>query len=146
MSRVVKFIRLRSGEKILIARASFWLFFFRAGLFLSPTRFARKWVRNGEGCGTVVPEANGPAVQDVVRAVRRCKAYVPYATCLTQALTARKMLSSYGYDAVLKIGVAKSGGLFEAHAWVEVGGMVVLGRQPYHSRYAVLESPHPVLI
>ncbi len=146
MGKVFRFFGLSFEEKALIVRASCWLLFFRIGLFVAPTGLAKKWVRKGELCESVNPSVDGPAIHDIVRAIRRCKAYVPYATCLTQALTARKMLSRHGYDAVLKIGVARSEGLFEAHAWVEVDGSVVLGRQPYHSRYTVLEAPSPILI
>lgn len=146
MNRVYRFIGLTSVERALIARASLWLLFFRAGLFLAPTWFAQKWVRDGKTAGVVDQMADEPTIDDIVRAVRQCKRYVPYATCLTQALTARRMLSRYGHDAVLKIGVAKSDSRLEAHAWVEVNGQVVLGKQPFHSRYTVLESPRPVLI
>ena len=146
MNRVSRFIGLTSLEKALIVRASLWLLFFRVGLFLAPTWFAKKWVRDGKSVGVVDQMADEPTIDDIVRAVRQCQRYVPYATCLTQALTARRMLSRYGHDAVLKIGVAKSDSRLEAHAWVEVNGRVVLGKQPFHSRYTVLESPRPVLI
>ena len=53
---------------------------------------------------------------------------------------ARKLLERYGQSADLKIGVSKSQGSFEAHAWLEVDGRIVLGKERMHSRYAVLGS------
>lgn len=146
MNSMFKFIGLSFEEKVLIVRASCWLLFFRAGLFLAPMRLAKKWIRNGESQESTYHRVGTPNINDIVRAVRLCKRFVPYATCLTQALAARRLLSRYGYDAILKIGVAKSESKLEAHAWIEVDGKVVLGRQAYHSRYAVLETPRPILI
>ena len=54
--------------------------------------------------------------------------YIPQATCLTKALTAQKLLKKYGYHSQIKIGVGKDiKGEFEAHAWLEYAGKVVLG-------------------
>ena len=146
MNSLFKFIGLSFEEKVLIIRASALLLYFRAGLFLAPTRLAKKWIQNGESQESAYHGVREPNIGDIVRAVRLCKRFVPYATCLTQALAARRLLSRYGYDAVLKIGVAKSESKLEAHAWIEVDGKVVLGRQAFHSRYAVLETPRPILI
>jgi hypothetical protein len=67
-------------------------------------------------------------VQDVVWAVGLVSRTVPGATCLTQALAAQVLLSRHGCGSRLRIGVARAaaGGLV-AHAWLESGGMVVLG-------------------
>jgi len=54
--------------------------------------------------------------------------YIPQATCLTKALTAQKLLKKYGYISQIKIGVNKDvEGQFEAHAWLEYAGKVVIG-------------------
>lgn len=54
--------------------------------------------------------------------------YVPKATCLTRALTGHTLLSKHGYPSRIKIGVGKSvEGEFEAHAWLEYEGEVVVG-------------------
>jgi hypothetical protein len=54
--------------------------------------------------------------------------YVPGATCLAQALAARLLLRQHGCDPELRIGVARgASGALEAHAWVEIGGRVVVG-------------------
>lgn len=74
----------------------------------------------------------------IVSAVRRCSRVVPRATCLTQALAARKLLEKEGHAADLKIGVAKDGSILRAHAWLELDGRIILGKRPRHSRYFVL--------
>lgn len=49
--------------------------------------------------------------------------------CLARALAAELMLGRYGYSSQLKIGVAKTpSGEFEAHAWLESEGRVLIGR------------------
>jgi hypothetical protein len=49
-------------------------------------------------------------------------------TCLNQALAAQMLLAQRGYPALLHIGVAKGKeGQFQAHAWVESEGKVVIG-------------------
>ncbi|MCB0213695.1 MAG: lasso peptide biosynthesis B2 protein [Anaerolineae bacterium] len=54
--------------------------------------------------------------------------YVFRATCLTQALSALILLRRYGHPATLKIGVAlHEAKQFEAHAWVESQGLIVVG-------------------
>ena len=44
-------------------------------------------------------------------------------TCLRQSLVVRAWLRRRGLDAQLKIGVRKTGGVMDAHAWVELDGV-----------------------
>lgn len=53
--------------------------------------------------------------------------YVPRATCLVQALAGYILFSKYGYNTIIKIGVLNQDGVFEAHAWLEHEGNIVLG-------------------
>ena len=54
--------------------------------------------------------------------------YLPWSTCLTNALAGHSLLSEYGYPSMIKIGVGKSAsGEFEAHAWLEYNDMVIVG-------------------
>lgn len=66
---------------------------------------------------------------DVVWAVESVSRLMPWAsTCLTQALTAQVLLLRRGRPALVHIGTLKSeDGNFEAHAWVESQGEVLLG-------------------
>ncbi len=73
------------------------------------------------------PRPSSVVPDQVSRALKRAACYLPGATCLVQALAATVMLSRYGHRASLCIGVAKAGGAFGAHAWVECEGPVVIG-------------------
>ncbi len=66
--------------------------------------------------------------------------YVPAATCLTQSLATKVLLSRQGHQASVRIGVARSeAGQFQAHAWVESNGRVVIGGPESHlKRYTPL--------
>jgi hypothetical protein len=44
------------------------------------------------------------------------------ARCLSQAMLVRALLRRRGLDAVLRVGVRKDAGQFDAHAWVELDG------------------------
>lgn len=127
----------------MLARSFMWVAIFRIGLSILPFGTTKKWtVDNAE---SNAKEYDDQTVTEIVRAVRFASRYVPYATCLTQALAARKLLRLYGQSAELKIGVSKSNGEFEAHAWLEIDGRIVLGKQRMHSRYAVLRTSQTVL-
>jgi hypothetical protein len=69
------------------------------------------------------------------RAVRLASRYVPQATCLTQALTAQMLLNWAGIEAKTLIGVRRNE-KFEAHAWVECGGRVLVGGAAQSATYS----------
>lgn len=70
---------------------------------------------------------NGPEADRIIWAVQATSPYIVRSTCLTNALTAQVLLSRYGYISQLRIGVLKEEE-FEAHAWLEMDGEVVLGK------------------
>ena len=54
---------------------------------------------------------------------------VPYqARCLEQAMTVWWMLGVMGISSTIRLGVSKSGGAIEAHAWVLYKGEIVIGQ------------------
>jgi hypothetical protein len=60
--------------------------------------------------------------------VRVTSRFVPVANCLPQAMTTQILLGRYGHPATLRIGVGHNeAGNFQAHAWVESYGAVVIG-------------------
>jgi hypothetical protein len=53
-------------------------------------------------------------------------------SCLNQALAAQVLLGRRGHPSLVHIGVARGErGQFQAHAWVESGGQVVIGGPGY---------------
>jgi hypothetical protein len=79
-------------------------------------------------------------------AVRATARRVPRASCLTQALALESWLAEHGVDTAVRVGVARrSDGSFEAHAWVEHEGRVLIGGVPDLDRFSVLPSDLPPL-
>jgi hypothetical protein len=50
------------------------------------------------------------------------------AVCLPQALAAQAMLRRRGVASKLCLGVMRESGALAAHAWVEIGGNIIIGR------------------
>lgn len=75
-------------------------------------------------------------VWQCAHAVRRAARLVPRGSCLTQAMALQLVLAQRGQSCFVRIGVNRSApdaalasnvGRFEAHAWVEWQGRVLLG-------------------
>ena len=68
------------------------------------------------------------APNDIASAVSRVARLVPGATCLTQAVAARKILALNGHTSIIRVGVKPDkASRFMAHAWVLVDNKIVLG-------------------
>jgi Transglutaminase-like superfamily len=80
------------------------------------------------------PLYGGCTPRQVAWAVRLASRYVPGATCLPQALATHILLSRCGHQSCLHVGVA-SMQKFEAHAWVECDGNVVVGEREKLDRF-----------
>lgn len=63
--------------------------------------------------------------------------------CLSRSLALLWLLRRNGHDADLRLGVSLDGGAFAAHAWVELGGVVLNDRQDVTTRYAAFPA-HPL--
>jgi Transglutaminase-like superfamily len=64
------------------------------------------------------------------------------AKCLARALTVHTLMKQQGYDPILQIGVIKNAEEeFQAHAWLEYQGKIVVGELPNMEKYSKL---HPV--
>ncbi len=61
------------------------------------------------------------------------------AKCLARALTVQALMQRQGYEPQLQIGVIKSPGAeFQAHAWLEYQGKIVIGELPDMEKYSEL--------
>jgi hypothetical protein len=61
-------------------------------------------------------------------------------TCLEQSLVLWYLLQTKNIPSNLRIGVRKSPGKFEAHAWVEHNGVALNQTEEMHQHYAAFES------
>ena len=77
----------------------------------------------------------------IANRVTRVSQYVPKATCLTQAIATLILLKLKNYPGTLRIGVARNNEeRFEAHAWIESEGIVVIGgsKTSLYEKYSLL--------
>jgi len=79
------------------------------------------------------------------RALRRAKRCWPgQVLCLQTALSLEVMLRWLGVTAVLCLGVRRHEGEVQAHAWLEVGGLVLDDSKVHHAFAALDPCSHPV--
>jgi hypothetical protein len=124
---VRRFLRLPGAEQRLLIGALLLVGGVRSALTILPFGTLRKLLAR-----LMRPPARissrRHAAERIAWAVTVASRYVPNATCLTQAFAAQFLLVRGGYPAMLRLGVAKGrDGGFQAHAWVECEGRVVIG-------------------
>ena len=131
MRLLFKFVRLSCLKRSLLLKAALLLFLAEAGLHLIPFRFFKSLFsgsprRSGKG---VVPDRS--LYLNIGWAVSAAAGRLPGThRCLPQALAAQMLLRWYGAPSRIRIGVAKdSFDRFQAHAWLESGGKIVVGGQ-----------------
>jgi len=102
----------------------------------------RRMIALGEALAAARRRRGGDDPRGVARtawlveiAARCC---LPRPTCLAKALVVFSLLKRRGLPAELVIGVSKTQGPLEGHAWVELGGAAVVVADPGPARYAVL--------
>lgn len=122
-----KFFRLAAADQGFLLKVMLLLWAVRLMLWLLPFRKMRELLTIFSGASSPNAAEQVP-LERVAWAVIRASRYVPAATCLTQALVAKILLTRLGYRAIVHIGVARSkAGEFQAHAWVESRGKIVIG-------------------
>jgi len=131
---VDRFRRLSPAHRRLIGRALVLVPLARLGLWIVPYGRVRRMMsvsrRDPESTAAGArPRATARHTPgEIAWAVRAVSRRVPAASCLTQALAAQRLLAQDGYPSRLQIGVARSPtGTFEAHAWLECEGRIVIG-------------------
>ena len=83
------------------------------------------------------PAATPP---QIAQAIERARRGVPGVyKCLPQAYAGHLLLHHHGHDSVVQVGVARDAkGGVEAHAWVELGGKILIGELPDLGRFVPL--------
>jgi hypothetical protein len=137
MGLLSKFLRAPADDRRLLVKGMLWVWMVRIVLWLLPFRLVRQLLAR-----FAASQTRGSIFLDrVVWAVMVASRYTPAATCLTQALATKVLLSRNGYHAVVRIGVARSAaGEFQAHAWVESNGKVVIGGSESLKHYMPLAA------
>jgi hypothetical protein len=139
MNRFRKFLRLRLAEQVLLIRAVTLLSVIRIGLELLPFKMLKGLLSKLIKAAAVSSSKRDLLTERTVWAVQAATRYVPRATCLTQALATQVLLGFDGIPASVQIGVAKgTGGVLEAHAWLDADGRILLGGSDSNQKYARL--------
>jgi hypothetical protein len=147
MGLLRKFLALPAADRWLLVKAALLLEAIKLGMVLLPFRTLRRLAGRAAGAPARRPRRGYASAERVTWAVEAASRHTPgVKSCLNQALAAQVLLARRGHPALVRIGVARGeGGRFQAHAWVESGGEVVVGGSG-HERFTpltVLEGEGP---
>ena len=141
MQRMRKFLSLSATDRRLLVTSALLLGVVRLGLWLLPFRTLQRLLADMTRTPTALQIIDQSSIDRVSWAVTVASRHVPAATCLTQALATQVLLGRRGCPTTLRIGVARGErGEFQAHAWVEYQGRVVIGGSDAPSRFTPLAS------
>jgi len=145
-SRWRRFWGLPSEDRVLILRGALHLTLAVAGLRFLGFRRCHGLIQNFS-----LPRRKAAAssrvdarekTKKIVRAARSVERNAPFeANCLERSLALWWTLRRDSIPADLHIGGRKSGGRFEAHAWVEWDGQVLNDEADVHEHYARFDAP-----
>ena len=129
MKRLRKFFRLPAAKRHCLIDAVLLLPTIKACLMVFRFQTLRDLLAGLTGLPPLIRGSQGGSTEEVVWAVELAGALMPWAsTCLTQALTAQVLLLRRGRPAHVHIGTLRGkDGNFQAHAWVESRGEVLVG-------------------
>ena len=138
MRRLTKLARLSGSDLLLLVEAQLMLIGARLELLLRPTGTLLA-PRPGE-TDLILDEARAVLARRLELSVSRAAEHgVVRASCLVRGLALKRMLARRRIDgARIRIGVRMAGVRLEAHAWVEVGGLVLGDPVENTRRYAAL--------
>jgi hypothetical protein len=140
MRHLHKLVTLSPKQRRVLASALFWMTVVRVGLRIMSFHQMRRWLPNREAQVAQGVDQLCPPIDQIRWAVQASSRYLPgEVKCLPRALTAQVLLRRYGYPCELRIGVTgPSQAAFEAHAWVESQGQIVVGDLPNLQRFVPL--------
>lgn len=124
-----KLLRLKPRQVFMIPEAIWLTAWYRFQVLYRP--FSKLSPKIGTlGQETPWDARRDPVVTEVRGMVEAVSKRMPWnCNCLTQALTAKKMLSRRNFPSTLYMGVASGeSGEMEAHAWLRYGNMYITGR------------------
>src|SRR5919112_6290116 len=129
MEHLNKMLRLSIAERWLLIKAALLLGTIGLGKRLLPFRTLGWLLVRAAGAPTGPRRTNPHPTDTIVWAVQACRLRVLGSNnCLTQALGTQVLLARHGYPAQVHIGVTRrEQGRFQAHAWVESEGRVIIG-------------------
>jgi Transglutaminase-like superfamily len=141
MKWLCKCLRIGYGDRTLIISTFVLLASVRLGLWLLRFRILLKISRKISQFNSNSKITQQFSVRKIAWCVDKVSCFMPGVKCLARALTTQMLMSRYGYNSQLRIGVAKGEqGNLEAHAWVEYQEKVVIGYLPDLYRFISMPS------
>jgi len=123
MTLIGNFFYLKPSDKIYVIKTFFYSYYIRLIIWGLPFSRVKKIADEMGKKKVIKPQIN---IEKILWAINVTDPFVVKSTCLTKAITAQMLLSKHNYASKLRIGVIKDE-KFEAHAWLEVDGHVVVG-------------------
>ena len=129
MERLLRFLRLTALERRLFVKVFLLLEFVRLSLWLLPFRTLLRLLSRVSKGPKKPSSTDRPSPEEIAWIVEVASRHSPgVKTCLTQALAAQVLLTRHGYPAFVHLGVLRGKQeQFQAHAWVESEGKIVIG-------------------
>ena len=129
MERLRRFLRLTPLERRLFVGVFLLLEFVKLGLWLLPFRTLLCLLSRVSKELKRLRSTDRPSPEEIAWIVELASRHSPgLKTCLTQALAAQVLLTRYNYPAFVHLGVLRGKQeQFQAHAWVESEGRIVIG-------------------
>ena len=146
MRLVLKVVRLPAVKRRLACEALMLVLAVRLGLWLLPLRILRRTLAKIVSPALVRAAVDDAVCTEVVWAVEAVSAYVPGATCLTQALATQALLARRGRQSTLQVGLTRgASGQLAGHAWLACAGKIVIGGTElgHFTTLPVLEGDRP---
>lgn len=136
--------RLTWAERWLLVQALFLLHLMALALWSVGLRRWQALLTRLTPVGCVPANADVAALiqegRSMARLVDAAARHGPYpATCLPRSLTLWWLLRRRGIDSCLRIGVRKEAGWLEAHAWVELEGLVLNDDSDVRNRFTAFD-------
>lgn len=138
MKQIRKLLVLSTADLQLLVEAGLLVVLVRLGLWVLPFRKLKAFTEHMP-LDARKENIDWEFAGKIAWAVRVTSRLIFKASCLTQAVATQILLTRRGFSSDLQIGVARNeAGKFEAHAWVESRGRVVIGELQDLVRYVPL--------
>ena len=140
-----RFLALPREQRRLALRAVWLLVYARVVLGMRGMAPFRNRLSGGAanpGTSGGHPDPRTDWSEDAARLVSAVQRNLPgHWSCLHAALALTLLLEENALQPVLRIGALKDSALFQAHAWVELNGVVLIGGHDAPERYVVFPRP-----
>jgi Transglutaminase-like superfamily len=120
MRKFTKLLSRPADDWALVLQASASLLISHIGLYFLRFESLHRWATRASRTKQTLP------ISKLIWAATVGTRIMPNSTCLVRALATSRLLARNGYKSTLHIGVRRTDGEFEAHAWVEYEGRAIV--------------------